>query len=65
MYTILVLVIYIAILIFCISNNILFFCFQGFGCYFWFLTNRRQNERIQKQKGNPGVGSPNLKIHSL
>lgn len=65
MYTILALVIYIAIFIFCISNNILFFVFQGFHYYFWFLANRRQKERIQKQKGNPGVGSPNLKTHSL
>lgn len=55
MYTILALVIYIAIFIFCISNNILFFVFKGFGCYFWFLANRRQNEQIQKQKGNPRV----------
>lgn len=53
MHTILALVIYIAISTFCISNNVLFLKVLVF--LFWFLANRRQDEWIQKQKGNPGA----------
>lgn len=58
MYTILALVIYIAILIFCISNNILFFVFQGFGCYFWFfwLIEGKMNG-YKSKKETPGLSS--------
>lgn len=55
MYTILALVIYIAIFIFCISNNILILFLKVFGCCFWLIEGKMN--RYKSKKETPGFSS--------